>query len=62
MKLREGNFRMNVRKTFLTVRHFKLWNSLRKEMVETPVLLKVTGQSSGKCNVGNKQDIQIEGH
>lgn len=36
--LREGNFRMNVRKTFLTVRDFRLQNSLPKEVVETPVL------------------------
>lgn len=43
MKLREGNFRMNVRKTFLTARCFKLWNSLLKEMVETPALRMFKG-------------------
>lgn len=38
LKLREGNFRMDVRNTPVTERHFELWNSLQKEKLETPVL------------------------
>lgn len=35
MKLREGNFRMDVRKTSATTRHFKLGNGLQKEKLES---------------------------
>lgn len=63
MKLKEGNFRIDVRKTSVTARHFKLCNSLLKEKLETPVFrtFKVTEQlCSGNYNTGNKQAMWAE--
>ena len=37
-KLREGRFRLDIRKNFFTMRVFKWWNKLFREAVEAPSL------------------------
>jgi len=37
-KLREGIFRLNIRKKFFTLRVVKHWNRLRRQVVEAPSL------------------------
>jgi len=37
-KLREGRFRLDIRKTFLTMRVVKSWHRLPREIVEAPSL------------------------
>ncbi|KFQ14771.1 hypothetical protein N330_11862, partial [Leptosomus discolor] len=37
-KLKEGIFRLDIRKKFFTMRMVKLWNRLPKEVVEAPSL------------------------
>lgn len=38
MKLSKGNFRLNIRKIFLTVRSIRMWNGPPGKVMETPLL------------------------
>jgi len=38
LKLKEGRFRPDIRKSFFTVRVVKHWHRLPREMVDTPSL------------------------
>ncbi|KFZ63259.1 hypothetical protein N321_02108, partial [Antrostomus carolinensis] len=38
LKLKEGKFRLDIRKKFLTMRVMKNWNRLPREVVEAPSL------------------------
>ena len=38
LKLKEARYRLNIRKTFLTVRAVQQWNKLPRELVSAPIL------------------------
>jgi len=49
-KLREGVFRLNIRKKFCTIRVVKHWNRLPREAVEAPSLETFTARLDGSLS------------
>jgi len=43
-KLKEGRFRLDIRKKFFTMRVLKHWHRLPREVVDTPLPVVVQGQ------------------
>ena len=48
-KLKEGRFRLDIRKKFFTVRVGRHWNSLPSGVVNTPSLEALNGQAGWGC-------------
>ncbi|KFV49229.1 hypothetical protein N341_04126, partial [Tyto alba] len=50
-KLKEGRFRLDIRKTFFTMRVVKYWHRLPREMVDAPSLETFKVQIDGALSI-----------
>ncbi|KFV54986.1 hypothetical protein N341_11694, partial [Tyto alba] len=49
-KLKEGRFRLNIRKRFFTIRVVKHWNKLPREVIDAPSLEGFKARLDGAWN------------
>ncbi|KFW74507.1 hypothetical protein N305_14128, partial [Manacus vitellinus] len=49
-KLKEGRFRLDIRKKFFTLRAVRYWNRLTREAVDTPSLAAFMARLDGALN------------
>lgn len=61
-KLKEGRFRLKIRKTFFTVKVVRHWNRLPREAVDTPSLEVLKAMLDGGLNnSGLVKDVSAHG-